>query len=66
MCSIDSGRRESYPRLSAVASAPDKPPTLVVPTQLPSIQAAVDAASPGAMIQILGGTYTESYASAKD
>jgi hypothetical protein len=38
----------------------------VVPTQLPSIQAAVDAASPGATIQILGGTYTESYASAKE
>jgi hypothetical protein len=51
---------------STVVAAAPKPPTLVVPTQLPSIQAAVDAASPGAMIQILGGTYTESYASAKE
>lgn len=47
-----------------VAARPDpaaaaKPGTLVVPTQYPTIQSAVDAASSGATIQILAGTYTE-------
>jgi Right handed beta helix region len=36
-----------------------KPGPLVVPTQFPTIQSAVDAASAGATIQILAGTYTE-------
>src|SRR5438094_549278 len=39
--------------------------TLVVPTQFPTIQSAVDAAAPGATIQILAGTYTEQVRIAK-
>lgn len=44
---------------SASAAALPKPSPLVVPTAFPTIQSAVDAAAPGATIQILAGTYTE-------
>jgi hypothetical protein len=44
---------------SVVLAAPPKPPTFVVPTQFASIQAAVDAAPAGAIVQILAGTYVE-------
>jgi hypothetical protein len=40
-------------------AAPSKPAVLVVPTQFPTIQSAVNAAAPGATIRILKGTYTE-------
>ena len=46
-------------------AAPPKPGTLVVPTQFPTIQSAVDAGAPGATIQILAGTYTEQVRIAK-
>jgi len=40
-------------------AVPRKPTALVVPTQFPTIQSAVDAAAPGATIQVLAGTYVE-------
>jgi parallel beta-helix repeat protein len=39
---------------------------IVVPRDFPTIQAAVDAAAPGATIKIRGGTYTEQLVIAKD
>src|SRR5262245_13206000 len=36
-----------------------RPAPIVVPTDYPTIQAAIDAAKPGRTISILGGTYTE-------
>jgi hypothetical protein len=44
---------------STAEAAPPNPGPLVVPVAFPTIQAAVDAATPGATIQILAGTYTE-------
>lgn len=44
---------------SSAQAAPPRPAPLVVPTQFPTIQSAVDAAAPGATIQILAGTYSE-------
>src|SRR5262249_30260005 len=35
------------------------PPPIVVPTDYPSIQAAIDAAKPGRIVMVLPGTYTE-------
>jgi hypothetical protein len=45
----------------AVTAAPARPgpPSLVVPTDFPTIQSAVDAAKPGATVTVLAGTYTE-------
>ncbi len=44
---------------SSGQAAAAKPAALVVPTAFPTIQAAVDAARPGATIRVLRGTYTE-------
>jgi len=46
-------------RPGPAAAAKPSGGTLVVPTQFPTIQSAVDAAAGGATIQILAGTYTE-------
>ena len=43
----------------AGALAVSKPDSLVVPTSYPTIQSAIDAASAGATIQVLEGTYVE-------
>lgn len=50
---------------SSAQAAPPKPGPLVVPTQFRTIQAAVDAAAPGATIQVLAGAYTEQVRIAK-
>jgi parallel beta helix pectate lyase-like protein len=46
------------PAITAQA-APPKPTNLLVPTQFPTVQAAVDAATPGTTIQVLAGTFRE-------
>src|SRR5262245_33986025 len=43
-----------------------KPSTLVVPTNYPTIQSAVDAAAPGDTVQVLAGSYTEQVSIGKD
>jgi hypothetical protein len=42
------------------------PSTLVVPTNYPTIQSAVDAAAPGDTVQVLAGSYTEQVSIGKD
>jgi hypothetical protein len=42
------------------------PQTLVVPTDYPTIQAAIDDAKPGRTVQVLAGTYTEQIAISKN
>jgi hypothetical protein len=51
---------------SDALAAPSRPSTFVVPTQFPSIQAAIDAAPAGAIVQILAGTYIEQIRVTKD
>src|SRR5882757_4557944 len=45
--------------LVVCTAAPSQAAKLVVPTQFPTVQSAVDAASPGDTVQLLPGTYVE-------
>src|SRR5688572_14328971 len=56
--------------VSAVSQSPSARPvnkgTLVVPTDYPTIQAAIDAAGPGRTVEVLAGIYTEQLFIAKN
>ena len=47
------------PKETSARPVSSGPSTLVVPTDYPTIQAAIDAAKPGRVVQVLAGTYVE-------